>query len=439
MATDLRRRTRFVVAIGVLTAVYLGLFLWYLKATIIREPFWDMYSYVLHYLRYREDGGWWAYLWEPTGLHRPVWSRLLTAIDVEMLSGAAYPFIVSTTACMATTAWLLWRECRKGVAGDLGWALGCVVVMLVLTSVAAVDCAIPIECAYPQVLAFSVLAIVLFDGTHATAWRRCAALAAAVAAPLGNAVGLVTLPILLWIAWRARAGRWWIVAIAAVGVVFVSSYLAGQPIAPGSGRAAGTDPPDLINRLDYLITFLGLPWTRADALAIPGRIAGSLLLVAGAGVVIRRGIIRRPTERLEIVSVALIMFSLGSAVLAALGRPGVSPSEILVPVRYSVLLTPLHVGLLFMASPVLNRLWSTRARWPALASAIAAAAVLLVVQQVAAGEAAVAITRHMRATIARFEAGYSDPSMTTVILSDLEQARRELELIQGAGLYLNIK
>lgn len=428
-----------------LTAVHLGLFLWYLNATIIRQPFWDMYSYVLRYLQFREDGRWWAYLSEPTGLHRPVWSRLLTAIDVEMLSGSAYPFIVSTTVCMVTAAWLLWRECRRGVPGQFGSALGYVVVMLVLTSVAAVDCAIPIECAYPQVLAFSVLAIVLFggdggvDGTKGMLWRRSAALAAAVAAPLGNAVGLVTLPILLWMAWRARAGRWWMAAITVVGAAFIGSYLAGQPITPGTERAAGTDPPDLISRIDYLITYLGLPWTRAAALAVPGRIAGVFLLLAGVWVVVRRGIAGRATGRFETVSVALIMFSLGTAVLAALGRPGVSPNEVLVPVRYSVLLTPLHVGLLFVASPVLHRFWTSRVRWRSGATAIATAAVLLLVQQVVAGEAAVEITRQMRATIVRFEAGYTEPAMSKVVMSDLEQARREFNVIRRAGLYLNIK
>ena len=45
----------------------------------------------------------------------------------------------------------------------------------------------------------------------------------------------------------------------------------------------------------------------------------------------------------------------------------------------------------------------------------------------------------MRATISRFEAGYTEPGMTTVILSDLDQARRELAIIRGAGLYADIK
>jgi len=61
------------------------------------------------------------------------------------------------------------------------------------------------------------------------------------------------------------------------------------------------------------------------------------------------------------------------------------------------------------------------------------------VQQVGAGQAAVTITSRMRATIARFEAGYTDPGMTTVILSDLDQARRELAIIRGAGLYSDVK
>jgi hypothetical protein len=38
----------------------LGLFAHYLRATAIRLPFSDMYSYVLRYLQYRQDGHlWW--------------------------------------------------------------------------------------------------------------------------------------------------------------------------------------------------------------------------------------------------------------------------------------------------------------------------------------------------------------------------------------------
>jgi hypothetical protein len=446
------REQPFITLLTTLAALDLGLFVWYLNATIIRRPFWDMYSYVLHYLDYRANGGWWTYLWQPHDLHRPVWSRLLTAFDIQAFSGVSYPFIISSTALQLTTAWLLWRECRAGVPGRLGWALGCVVLMLVLTSVAAVDCAIPIECAYPQALAFTVLAIVLFDGgedpgmgnRYAIEWRRGAALLAAIGAPLGNAVGLAAWPILLWVAWRGRTGRAWMMTIAGVGLVFIVLYLPALSIASTAGTlATGQGIADVgywARRANYLLTYLGLPWTRATALLLPGRVLGAVLLGAGVSVVLWRGVFRAPTGRLERISVALIMFSLASALLATVGRVNLAQSDgVLVPVRYSVLLAPLHVGLLWITSPWLTRLWSNRRSWPAVAVGITVACVLLLAQQVAAGEAAVATTRRMRATIERFEAGETDPTMTSVIYVDLNQARRELAMIRGAGLYVDLK
>ena len=117
------RSGRLIAALRVITAIDLALFAWLLKASIIREPFWDMYSWVLHYLDYRRDGGWWAYLWAPHDVHRPVWIRLLTAFDIEVFSGVSYPFIVFATACHLVTAWLLWRE-SGGDHGRSGEVLG---------------------------------------------------------------------------------------------------------------------------------------------------------------------------------------------------------------------------------------------------------------------------------------------------------------------------
>ena len=79
----------------VMAVLYVGLFIYYLQRTIIVQPFWDMYSHVLRYLQFRDDAAWWAYLWDPHVQHRHVWMRLLTAFDVEVFSGVAYPFIVT--------------------------------------------------------------------------------------------------------------------------------------------------------------------------------------------------------------------------------------------------------------------------------------------------------------------------------------------------------
>jgi len=429
-------------------ALDLLLFVWYLNATIIRTPFWDMYSWVLHYLDYQAgDSGWWAYLWASHDVHRPVWIRLLTAFDIHVFGGVSYPFIVVATALHAMTAWLLWSECRKNVAGSLGHALGYLVLMLVLTSVSAVDCAIPIANGYLHVLAVAVLAIVLFDGGEdgsgrAAGWRRAGATLAAVSAPFASAVGWAIWPILLWICWRGKAGRRWTLALAAIGAALAIVYFRGLTIPVGAGTAAGPavdSAGQLFTRIDYLLTYLGLPWTRSPVLGLVGRLCGAVLLVVGSWVV-WRGVRRTPSNRLERIALALVMFSLASAVMATAGRAGVTGhDDVLVPARYSVLMTPLHVGLLWMAVPVFQRLWSAERARRRLEVALVGGCALLLVQQIAAGQAAAARTAVMREAIERFEAGESDPEIATVVYDDLDQARRELEIMRQAGVYLHAR
>jgi hypothetical protein len=229
------RSPGLIVGVKAVTVLYVGLFLWHLNATIIQPPFADMYSVVLHYLTYRTEGGWWGYLWASHNEHRPFLLRLLTAFDIEMFSGVSYPFVLTAGIAQMATAWLLWRECRAGVAGTLGLVLGCVVLMLVLTSVAAVVIAIPIMNNLIHGLTFVVLAIVVFERVegeraesgHMAFGRRAMALLIACLVPFADAVGWAVWPILFWIAWRAGAGRWWLWTITGVGAALLALHVRG--------------------------------------------------------------------------------------------------------------------------------------------------------------------------------------------------------------------
>ncbi|MDA1184343.1 MAG: hypothetical protein O2930_06835 [Acidobacteria bacterium] len=437
---------RLIVSVRAIAVLYIALFFWYLNATIIQPPFADMYSVVQQYLSYRTDGGWWSYLWTPHAEHRPVFLRLLAAFDIEVFSGVSYPFVVASAIAHVGTAWLLWRECRAGIAGPLGVVIGYVGLMLVLTSVSAVVIAIPIMNNLIHGLAFVVLAIVLFerlegDGDErATSGRRVAALLVACLVPFADAVGWAVWPILFWIAWRAGAERQWLWTIAGVGTALLLVYtrglslpfpLASDPTVPALGLAE-----ELAMRANYLFVFLGLPWTRSPDLHVFGRSIGALLCVTAVGVVCWRGLYRAPSGRLERIAIALIMFSLAAAVLATIGRAG-DPilSGVLVPVRYSVLLIPLHVGLLWVASPWLGRLWSHGRSLSVSLSAVGVCAGLLA-QHVVSGQAAMENAERIRATIARFQAGQSDADMAIVIGDDLDKARRELADMRRAGVYV---
>jgi hypothetical protein len=407
-----------------------ALFLYYVSANLVLQPYWDMYAHVMRYLQFRADHAWWPYLWEPHVQHRHLWMRLLTAFDIEVFAGIGYPFVVAAVACQATTAWLVWRELRR--SGDGGRLLGGLAVMLVLTSVAAVDCATPINGVYPQAVMFSVLSLVLFNGpltgagNGATTWHRWGGILAAVAAAFANAIALALWPILAWTAWRAGAGWRWLAGVVIIGTAFIAAYVHGLP-ATDVAHASSV----VLERANYLVTYMGLPWTRAAALDIPGRMAGAGLTVVSLWSVIYYGLWRPELDRRERIAVGLVLLSLASATLAALGR--VEPdSAVLVPVRYTVLVIPLHVGLLMLLVPQMS-LARVSPRFAVLA------AVLLVGQQVAAGEAAKVTTARMRDTLDRFAAGETQPEMRSVVFVNLEQARRQFNEIRQAGLYRNAR
>lgn len=430
----------------VIAVFHVVLFAYYVHVTMIGQPYWDMLSIITRYLQYQRDGNLWAYLWEPHVQHRHVWMRLLTAFDARVFSGLAYPFVVVATACQATTAWLLWRIARRSVPGETGVWMGCLALMLTMTSVAAVDCAIPMNGIYPQTVMLAVLALVLFDGGNRDAagrtvqWGRCFAMVAAIAAAFGNAAALCLWPILLWLAWRARAGRVWVAAIVCVGAVFGAAYLYKLP-GVALGAASATVPSGsagVLRMADYLVTYAGLPWTRSAALVIAGKGIGALLLIVSVTSCVWLGLVRPTASRLDRLGVSLVAFSLATAVLAALGRSGVD-ADLRVPVRYSVFVALMHVGLLFLAWPRVVARWGTAAQLRLLHAGVVGAALILVTQQFLSGQAAAATTQSMRVTLGRFAAGEETDDMKAVVYVDLAQARRDLDAIHAAGLYLNAR
>ncbi|MBM3779727.1 MAG: hypothetical protein FJW23_16055, partial [Acidimicrobiia bacterium] len=129
------------VVLPALAGMQVALFAYYVHVNLVLQPYWDMLSHVTRYLRFRDQDGWWAYLWDPHVQHRHVWMRLLTAADVEGLSGTGYPYVASAVAAQLVAGWLLGRATVRRAPPGLRAAAGSLVVMLVLTSVASAVCA----------------------------------------------------------------------------------------------------------------------------------------------------------------------------------------------------------------------------------------------------------------------------------------------------------
>lgn len=441
-------RTRFdrlfLLAIGCISLIYFLLFFYALSSTIVREPFADMIVFVTHYFDLGEHGDWLRFLWTPHAWHRPVWIRLLTAADIWLFGGAIYTFIVVTTACLIALPLMLWREIAiTGLPRDLVVTAGLLVTMLFLTAANAVDCSIPIEGVYPQTLFFSVASIALLAASDTNVrsrrWKRAAALLAAACAGLSTMVGLSMWPILVWMSWRMRAGLPWLLMLSGFGALFCWIYADGVTVPQSAVSAADLDSgyytaAHLLKVADYFITYMGLPWTRATALSDAGRIIGALLSATGIALVAIRTFDKRDITRLELVSFGLIIFSLATGVLAAVGRVDDLP-YVAVPVRYSVYLAPLHAGLLLLALPRMQRYWRAAGARRNVQVTIVLSVVILVAQQYFAGQAAIAGSQHISDTIHRFIAGERTREMTRLIFNDLTHAEHLYGVLRREGLY----
>jgi hypothetical protein len=426
-------------AIILIAAAHFVLFGYFLFRTAITSPISDMFTYIADYLRFRVGQvGLLGYLWQPHGEHRLVWIRLLTWADVELFHTRGIPFMAAATASIGVTALLVWKALRRAEP-KLRAPLALLAPMLILTSANVVDCSVPINTTYPITVFFVVSSIVLFAGAGEldghSALRRTAALFAAMCAGLATAAGLLVWPILIWIAWRERAGRRLLIAIAA-SAIYATLYLYRLPaygLAPALAMDAASfmSPEHVSKLLDYFVAFLGLPFTRDPALALPGRVIGLALLLAGLSAVAVATFSNRLRTPLDRMAVGMIMLALGSAALAAVGRSDLV-SE--VPVRYSMFTTTLHVGLLCLVLPRCARCFATPWGRVLQNSVAFVFASVLLTQQILVGgvaaQTAVVIARDADC----FAAGVYQRPLSSVVSRAPEAAAEVLAALRRQGL-----
>ena len=402
-----------------ITVIYVGLFAYFCYATRVLAPYSDLLDLIDFYFRNGQGADVLGYLLEPHGYyHRIPWLRLQVAADVSLFGGKGLAFVLPAALGLAGVAWLLARRVAESAGDRLKLPATALTLALVLTSANAADVSTPASTSYVQTVVFAVLAM-LFATARQDLSRRAAfvagvaALVCAGGAAFGNAVGLVVWPALAFCGWRAgRAERTWFLTVVLVGAAFIRLYVSGLTT---PGTTSELSPSSLARTLDYFIAYLGLPWVRASG--VLGRTIGGVLLAAAAVAVFRSGGPGAP--RAERLGLSLVLFSLGTAALAAIGRSG-ETAVIDIPVRYAMLLAPLHVGLLLLGLPWLRRWGETRPQ--AVQAALLAGLTALLVQQMLVGVVAARAGARTRDAIARFERGERTLDMTATIHPDLARA-----------------
>lgn len=408
-------------------ALYLALSAYVLWRTAVLTPFADELDWIQRWRDLQVDRDWARYLLAPVNLHRLPWLFGLLAWDIQAFRGSNAPLIVSAALSVGAMAWLLGRESERAAPAPLGLPAVALAVMLTLTGATVLDAATPICANYTHGAMLAALALVLVDGGQGDglSWRRTAALGVAMAAALGDAVALAVWPVLAIGAARRR--DWpWLAAVLAAGAVFVGLYAAGQGgDARNSTHVALQDP---LGAVRLALNYLTLPWTRLSlGLAWFG---GLLVAVVGlTGVALHGG---PEASRAERIASNFVLFSLGTAAMAGVGRAG-QPDALNVPLRYTVLLAPLQVGLLMLALPHAGVLWRANR---GLAQGLFAAILLLVAaQDVIMAAKVIRASDVVRTSLADFQNGRRTPEMLVLVYPDLAHATRAYDGLRQDGLF----
>lgn len=400
------------------------LFAVFLDRTMILRPFTDMIDWIDTYFQARQHGDVLGYLWVPHNEHHLVFIRALTALDVAAFKASGIPFVVIATIAAIVTSFMIYVEFRrdKQLRGSLA-ALAWLSPMLLLNTAVAVDCSAPTNSVYPISVVFLVGTLVLFGGgaevaPHAGV-KQALALVTGILASFGNALGLLIWPAMLWLAWRSGTSKRWLMGIGAIGTGYGLFYVWTL-----HGPSLVLDW-DLRKMADYLLAYLGLPFSRVPKFGIAARVLGAALLTVAVMAILWDTILRRPATRLHLIGIGLIIVALGAAFLAAIARVDVEP-EVQVPYRYAIFVALLHIGLLALVLPFFARLATTPQRQITLLGAGAAFAGMLVLMQIVSGRHVMIVSTLINNAIARYEeTGVLEPGMER-LFPNVPQADRVL-------------
>jgi hypothetical protein len=427
-------------------AAYVALFLDTVARSFIRAPYGDGFDILAVEFAAQDRHDPAAYLWLPHNGHHIVWLRLLTSLDVRLFHGQSIVFVLPTLAAVLAAAALIARQIWRGVEDKaLASVLATIAPLALLTTLNAFDVSVSINIPYVYAATFAVAAFLAVENATAAIGTVVALLAIAAGAGMGNSVGLAAVPVLMIAVLRrpdrGRLTLFWVLGPILMAVFVLTAgkmsvQAGGQGTAPGAVEQAG-------RMLRYFLDFCGLPWSAtSDRMALPGGLQlaaqvaglliGLLLSVLGLFLAARPARGTGARDRLDRFCCSLILFSLAAAAMAVVGRIRATAGMEL-PVRYSVLLAPLHIGvlvLLAIRSPSLGR-----ASPRTLSTAVSIVLALGLAHQLAGRYVIVRYCGRINHILAEYDAGRRTPEMTQYVYPDLRRAEQVSAEMRRRGVY----
>jgi hypothetical protein len=423
----------FTIALALIAAANSILFIYFVEKASIRVPVVDLLDWLQFYGERSQDGDWLGFLWTPHNEHRMVFSRILLALDVKWLGNQGGAFAVSGfVLLLGMVATICWEILKSDLS--ISWKLTAIPIAVLLLSPAntVVMIGMQIMGGFLQASSFGLFSLALLDGAgeedHFSRYRRAAAIVCACLAAFGDSGGLLIWPALMWSAWKGGLRWGWIAGIACIGTLFIAMYLWNLPSPPVSKFM---DFSHIVRSFDYVIRFLGLPWSHVHELVWPARLIGLSIFCLGsfAFLSVSFSVQAKTVKRL---GAALILFSFLIASAAALARVDVAVDREM-PIRYGMFVVLAHMGILLWSLDVLERLWHGKHRssfqWLMLGLSL-----VWVGQQVVIGRFAVEEANRYNDAWSRFVGGDWTPDMLRYVYPDRERAQAGLTYLRANGL-----
>jgi len=427
--------TRTTVLLSIFAALQFALFLGYFPLAIIVTPYGDVLDWLNGFYNLPAQSLW-QYLWAPHNGHRLIFSKLLTVSDAKLFGGLSSPIAAVCLSLFLLAAAIALAGIRRSIANTAvrHWATAVAVLLLFPTSSYA-SFAYPVNSQHMLVSVFVFVACALLARAAGVVDESkpqrngyfLLALVAGVCASLAALNGLIVWPLFLWMGWALRLGRAYNFAIAALGALVVTGFSYNYPIASET-QALVSGLGDIAHIAKYLIEYHGMPWVEVGPLYWPAMVFGLAIFVL-AVVSWAKGVLTPRTQPpATIVAVAMLTFSLATAVMIAVGRHQL---DLLPAHRYATFLLITFVALFVLNIPRFEG-WMSNTRGRAIVvSATLLFALGYLGQQVVVGQFAAQRANTFAQYEKDFLAGGRAPQATTALyfpsVNVLEERYRMLE------------
>ncbi|WP_341898784.1 hypothetical protein [Ferrovibrio terrae] len=375
---------------------------------------------------YLADGLSWHWLLELHNQHQILVPRLLLVADLAITGGHMEVFVALGLLAWIGVYGVVARQISRDSAASPWQTFGYALLAIALFRAFLLESIVLNNgFNYPVAAIFAVSAFALAARLDPARPFQPVAWLAAMAALCSSLCllnGVLAVPIAAGIAVLRSRSLFAAIPFVAGGMIAVALYVKGPMI--GASQMSF----DVGLLLQALLNAFGAPWVLKATVA--GQAVG--LIVALLALACLAASLRSRLAGVDAMAVALILFGLGSIMLAAIGRPELSEHMGAVG-RYALWTALVHAGIILtvIRRPVILQ-WLDRR---ALQVVLLFVAILLMVEQARMARVYLALGQGMQAAAIRLQAGERSDAVFAAIKIDPVYGRTIYDLYAARGLY----